>query len=306
MGALLSRIGREIGDRVEGAVSLGELFRMPAAEAGALLRTSRTLLEQWHSTYMQVRRARLPVPSSFPTLPQKPIAQPACRTARLCCASPLSMDPSCTPPNPCTPSYSPPAPPTPRCARQVRERIELSGRDARWEFPKGPLFGRTNYMAEICGALAEMVEVVDDFFKFLGPELKAVAGERGRQLPALARGPAAVRSRGRRAVEPRGRKAPESVPGTRPSSPAPETLPLHSGDTKGIDDVIERVQLMLEPVETAMFNVFDAAHAAQWRALRARFYADNEEVKAATVGLGFGGLCEPQQLWCAQAVFQLR
>jgi dynein heavy chain len=32
-------------------------------------------------------------------------------------------------------------------------------------------------MAEICGALAEMVEVVDDFFKFLGPELKAVTGQ---------------------------------------------------------------------------------------------------------------------------------
>ena len=58
----------------------------------------------------------------------------------------------------------------------MREKIELSGRDARWEFPKGPLFGRTNYMAEICGALAEMVEVVDDFFKFLGPELTAVTG----------------------------------------------------------------------------------------------------------------------------------
>jgi hypothetical protein len=45
---------------------------------------------------------------------------------------------------------------------------------------------------------------------------------------------------------------------------------------------------MLEPVETAMFNAFDAAHAAQWKALRARFYADNEEVKAATVGSGAG------------------
>lgn len=61
----------------------------------------------------------------------------------------------------------------------MREKIELSGRDARWEFPKGPLFGRTNYMADICGTLAEMVEVVDDFFKFLGPELKAVTGEIG-------------------------------------------------------------------------------------------------------------------------------
>lgn len=31
-----------------------------------------------------------------------------------------------------------------------------------------------------------------------------------------------------------------------------------------------------------MFDVFDQAHAPQWRALRARFFADNEEVKAAT------------------------
>jgi hypothetical protein len=59
---------------------------------------------------------------------------------------------------------------------QVREKIEMSGRDARWEFPKQLLFSRTNYMAEICTDLIEMVEIVDDFFKFLGPELKAVTG----------------------------------------------------------------------------------------------------------------------------------
>jgi dynein heavy chain len=59
---------------------------------------------------------------------------------------------------------------------QVRERIETSGRDARWEFNKATLFSCSNYMAEVCGNLMEMVEVVDDFFKFLGPELKAVTG----------------------------------------------------------------------------------------------------------------------------------
>lgn len=47
--------------------------------------------------------------------------------------------------------------------------------------------------------------------------------------------------------------------------------------------MIERVQLMVEPIETALFNVFDVAHASQWRALRQRFHQDNEEVKAATV-----------------------
>ncbi len=60
---------------------------------------------------------------------------------------------------------------------QVREKIEMSGRDARWEFSKPMLFERTNYMAEICSDLSEMVEIVDDFHKFLGPELKAVTGD---------------------------------------------------------------------------------------------------------------------------------
>lgn len=31
-------------------------------------------------------------------------------------------------------------------------------------------------MAEVCGHLMEMVDIVDDFFKFLGPELKVVTG----------------------------------------------------------------------------------------------------------------------------------
>ncbi|WIA10356.1 hypothetical protein OEZ85_010548 [Tetradesmus obliquus] len=164
MGALFARIATELCDRVDGAVMLHQLFRMPAAEAIELLRVSKAVLESWQSTYMQ-----------------------------------------------------------------VREKIETSGRDARWEFSKATLFARSNYMAEVCGHLSEMVEIVDDFFKFLGPELKAV-----------------------------------------------------TGDTKGIDDVIEHVQLMVEPVETAMFDVFDQVHAPQWKALRAHFYADNEKVKAAT------------------------
>jgi dynein heavy chain len=62
------------------------------------------------------------------------------------------------------------------CCLQVREKIETSGRDARWEFSKATLFARSNYMAEVCGHLSEMVDIVDDFFKFLGPELKAVTG----------------------------------------------------------------------------------------------------------------------------------
>ena len=104
---------------------------------------------------------------------------------------------------------------------QVREKIEISGRDARWEFSKQMLFERTNFMVSACGFtqdplrlvsnmrvccwalslwkaswqfdcrcsclmpvqvdvcsdLTDMVEVIDDFHKFLGPELKAVTGD---------------------------------------------------------------------------------------------------------------------------------
>ena len=33
---------------------------------------------------------------------------------------------------------------------QVREKIEISGRDARWEFSKQMLFERTNFMVWAC------------------------------------------------------------------------------------------------------------------------------------------------------------
>ncbi|PNH08033.1 Dynein-1-alpha heavy chain, flagellar inner arm I1 complex [Tetrabaena socialis] len=111
----------------------------------------------------------------------------------------------------------------------MREKIELSGRDARWEFPKQLLFARTNYMAEICADLIEMVEIVDDFFRFLGPELKAV-----------------------------------------------------TGDTAGIDRVVHRVVAMYEPIESISFNVFDYGNAHEWKAAKTQFFADNEDIKAAT------------------------
>lgn len=74
----------------------------------------------------------------------------------------------------------------------MRERIEASGRDARWEFSKATLFARSNYMAEVCGQLSEMVEIVDDFFKFLGPELKAVTGQHTAHPPHVAQLPVPV------------------------------------------------------------------------------------------------------------------
>lgn len=59
----------------------------------------------------------------------------------------------------------------------VREKIELSGRDQRWEFDKKRLFDRTNYMRDRCADLAEVAEVLDNFHSILGSELKQVTGD---------------------------------------------------------------------------------------------------------------------------------
>jgi dynein heavy chain len=39
---------------------------------------------------------------------------------------------------------------------------------------------------------------------------------------------------------------------------------------------------MYEPIETIAFNVFDYANAHEWKAAKAQFYSDNEDIKAAT------------------------
>jgi len=54
MGSLFARIGREIGDRVDVAVDMRQIFRKSPEESGALLRTCKSVLEGWYTTYMQV------------------------------------------------------------------------------------------------------------------------------------------------------------------------------------------------------------------------------------------------------------
>ncbi|RKO96124.1 hypothetical protein CAUPRSCDRAFT_12174 [Caulochytrium protostelioides] len=64
-----------------------------------------------------------------------------------------------------------------RAYLQVRERIEQSGRDQRWEFDRRPLFDQTNCMAQRCGDLREVTIVLEQFHSIFGQELKAVTGE---------------------------------------------------------------------------------------------------------------------------------
>jgi dynein heavy chain, axonemal len=60
---------------------------------------------------------------------------------------------------------------------RMRKRIEDSGSDHRWEFERKALFGKTDYMSDVCANILEIVEALDHFKVFLGPELKAVTGD---------------------------------------------------------------------------------------------------------------------------------
>jgi len=62
---------------------------------------------------------------------------------------------------------------------RMRKRIEDSGSDHRWEFDRKLLFGRTDYMSGVCGDILEIIESLDHFRVFLGPELKQVTGDTG-------------------------------------------------------------------------------------------------------------------------------
>ena len=66
----------------------------------------------------------------------------------------------------------------------MRQKIEDSGTDHRWEFDRKRLFDHTNYMGKVCGDLYEVATVLDQFHKFLGPELKSVTGE-GKDIDAV-------------------------------------------------------------------------------------------------------------------------
>jgi dynein heavy chain, axonemal len=60
---------------------------------------------------------------------------------------------------------------------RMRKRIEDGGSDHRWEFDRKALFNKTDYMSEICANILEIIEALDHFKVFLGPELKAVTGD---------------------------------------------------------------------------------------------------------------------------------
>ncbi|KXS21993.1 hypothetical protein M427DRAFT_494431 [Gonapodya prolifera JEL478] len=101
---------------------------------------------------------------------------------------------------------------------QVRERIEQSGRDQRWEFDRRKLFEQTNYMALRCADLGQICEVMEQFYNIFGPQLKAV-----------------------------------------------------TGDSQAIDEVIKRVDALVQPFVTVGFDIFNKKYNSQWHTLMTKF-----------------------------------
>jgi dynein heavy chain len=60
---------------------------------------------------------------------------------------------------------------------KMRTKIEEQGNDNPWNFSRARLFDATIHMSKICKDLYEVAETMDQFRKFLGPELKSVTGE---------------------------------------------------------------------------------------------------------------------------------
>lgn len=70
---------------------------------------------------------------------------------------------------------------------RVREKIEQSGRDSRWEFDRKKLFQKTDYQAVICSEIIKISDVLEEFYNIFGPDLKAVTGEPKRIEEVLSR-----------------------------------------------------------------------------------------------------------------------
>ncbi|KAH8092928.1 dynein light chain binding protein [Aureococcus anophagefferens] len=116
-----------------------------------------------------------------------------------------------------------------RSPEQAKKRIEESGTHIRWEFDRKRLFELTKYMAHVCGHLFEVATVLDQFHKFLGPELKAVTGE-----------------------------------------------------SDGIDQVMERVERLVEPLESVPFNIFDRRYKESWSKVMDNFHDHVEQIEDMT------------------------
>ena len=82
------------------------------------------------------------------------------------------------------PSGCPCSLPRSAAAPQVRDKIEQSGRENRWEFSKTALFECTAHVVEVCARLEAMLDTVHNFRHFLGPQLEVMTGSGKARVPS--------------------------------------------------------------------------------------------------------------------------
>jgi dynein heavy chain len=69
---------------------------------------------------------------------------------------------------------------------ETRARIEKMGPgQRRWEFDRTRLFEITDYMADICTDVLQVIETIDELKHFLGPDLVSITGENGRVFTVM-------------------------------------------------------------------------------------------------------------------------
>jgi len=68
----------------------------------------------------------------------------------------------------------------------VRERINSAASSGQpWEFDRRRLFGKSRYMATVCTDLLEVTTTLEQFHRFLSPEVKIIVGKRASEVDAM-------------------------------------------------------------------------------------------------------------------------
>ena len=112
----------------------------------------------------------------------------------------------------------------------MRRKMESSESEHRWNFDRKELFLKTDYSRDICQDMLEIVEALDHFRKFLGPELKAV-----------------------------------------------------TGDSAGIDQVLQRVESLTVPLKFAQEEkIFELSFEKTWEAIMKKFRSSVVEIEKMT------------------------
>lgn len=145
-------------------IDFPRLLRLHAEEAARKITTAKTVLDSWTEVYLQVRE-RIEVNGRDPRSCKKIFC--GSYVERTWSVKALCFYWSLHQLNLCHQIFE----------FLVELLFESSFAILRWEFDRKRLFEKTTYMSAVCVDLLHIIEVVNDFFQFLGPELKSVTGD---------------------------------------------------------------------------------------------------------------------------------